>query len=167
MNQISISFTPCDPTPANGYNILWRVRGSNDPLTDAGNFSESPAVFQDEVNPSGTCYEGFIRSDCSESGESGSNFGNLIPWETDCPGGGDGVAVADVRLNNVLDEHCDLSGVTVYTDDGTISEGKAVFYDIEMLLPVTGYDYISEISVGIVYNMNSGTGVVENATFIC
>lgn len=79
MNIISVSFVPCEPTPVNGYNIQWRVFGSGDPYTDAGNFTSSPAVFIDEINPQGTSYEGTIRSDCTDSGESG-NYGTSIPW---------------------------------------------------------------------------------------
>ena len=82
MNTITVSFAPCDPAPANGYNLLWRVAGSSDPYTDEGNFFTSPIQFTDSINPDGTDYEGIIRSDCSESGESGSNFGNPIPWTT-------------------------------------------------------------------------------------
>lgn len=82
MNQITVSFTECSPAPANGYNILWRVAGSTDPYNDAGNFANSPAVIQDDTNPAGTQYEGIIRSDCTESGDSGINYGNPIDWTT-------------------------------------------------------------------------------------
>lgn len=80
MNIITINFVPCEPVPANGYNVQWRVFGSEDAYTDAGNFTESPAVFADNINPQGTSYEGVIRSDCTESGESGTNYGNDIAW---------------------------------------------------------------------------------------
>lgn len=87
MNIIRVIFVGCEPVPANGYNIQWRVFGSGDPYTDAGNFTTSPAVFTDEVNPEGTSYEGIIRSDCTESGESGEsgNFGTSIPWTAIAP----------------------------------------------------------------------------------
>lgn len=85
MNTITVNFIECEPTPANGYNVQWRVAGSADPYTDAGNFTSNPAVFTDSSNPDGTQYEGFIRADCSESGgsgESGSLFGNNVSWST-------------------------------------------------------------------------------------
>jgi hypothetical protein len=83
MNQITVNFIECEPAPANGYNILWRVAGSSDAYTDAGNFTSSPAVFTDNLNPEGTDYEGIIRSDCNESGDSGgTNFGNPVAWTT-------------------------------------------------------------------------------------
>lgn len=82
MNQITVNFIECEPTPASGYNILWRVAGSADAYTDAGNFASSPAIFTDNTNPDGTEYEGIVRSDCSGSGESGSDFGTPVDWTT-------------------------------------------------------------------------------------
>lgn len=82
MNQITVSFIECEPAPANGYNVLWRVVGSSDAYTDAGNFTSSPAIFTEGTNPDGTDYEGIIRSDCSESGTSGSDFGTPVEWTT-------------------------------------------------------------------------------------
>lgn len=84
MNTIHIQFIPCSPAPANGYNIQWRVSGTLDAYTDAGNFISSPATFSDNINPDGTQYEGFIRSDCGGI-ESGGTFGNQIPWITSAP----------------------------------------------------------------------------------
>lgn len=83
MNTITVSFAPCSPAPANGYNLIWRVLGSSDIHQDAGNFFTSPIIFTDDTNPDGTQYEGFIRSDCTESGESGTVYGNSVPWQTD------------------------------------------------------------------------------------
>jgi len=84
MNTITINFIPCNPAPANGYRLIWRVAGSSDPYTEEPNVTESPATFTDSSNPEGTCYEGFLQSDCSESGESGDVVGNAIPWATVC-----------------------------------------------------------------------------------
>jgi hypothetical protein len=84
MNTITINFIPCNPAPAQGYKLTWRVAGSGDPYTDEGFFTESPIVFTDNLNPEGTCYEGFLQSDCSESGESGTVVGAQIPWATVC-----------------------------------------------------------------------------------
>ena len=65
MNKITLNFTPCSPAPSRGYNIEYRVAGSIDPMTNAGNFFITPAIFYDAINPEGTLYEGFIQSDCS------------------------------------------------------------------------------------------------------
>lgn len=73
MNKIEINFNTCEPAPNGGYNIMYRVQGSGDSYTNAGNFFVSPAVFYDTVNPAGTCYEGFIRTDCGV-------LGTPIPW---------------------------------------------------------------------------------------
>ena len=84
MNTITISFIECTNAPANGYNVKWRVVGSGDPYTDEGNFFSSPVSFIDNINPEGTCYEGTIQSDCSESGQSGIVLGDEVVWATPC-----------------------------------------------------------------------------------
>jgi len=84
MNTITVDFIPCTPAPANGYNLQWRVLGSGDPFTDEGNFTSSPATFTDNSNPEGTCYEVFLQSDCTESGESGQTLGNQVSGQSIC-----------------------------------------------------------------------------------
>lgn len=84
MNTVTVIFIPCNPAPINGYNLKWRVKGSSDPYTDEGNFTGSPIVFTDSLNPDGTCYEGILQSDCTPSGESGTLLGNPIAWQTVC-----------------------------------------------------------------------------------
>lgn len=89
MNQIVVNFIECDPQPSKGYNLKWRVLGSSDPYTDAGNFFTSPAIFTDGTNPDGTQYEGTLtaqgrNTDCDpvswnteqSSGSSSSGFDN-------------------------------------------------------------------------------------------
>lgn len=56
--------------------MYWRVVGSGDPYTDAGNFFTSPAVFTDNTNPAGTQYEGTITSELH------SSFCIPIHWST-------------------------------------------------------------------------------------
>jgi len=75
-NRITINFLECDPSPSKGYKIKWRVLGSLDQYTDAGNFFVSPAVIVDNDNPPGTQYEGTIQSQ-------GTNTNcNEIAWST-------------------------------------------------------------------------------------
>lgn len=64
ITTITIEFIPCDPMPAGGYDILYRVVGS---LTyiDAGFFMSSPAVIRVSY-PLETQFEGVIRSDCGD-----------------------------------------------------------------------------------------------------
>ncbi len=77
MIKIVLYFNTCSPAPSGGYKIYYRVAGSGDPYTSAGTFFTSPAVFYDSVNPLGTCYEGYIVSDCGND-----VMGNHIPFET-------------------------------------------------------------------------------------
>lgn len=97
-NTLTINFIPCEPTPASGYRLYWRVAGSGDPYTDQGTFTESPIIFVDEINPPGTCYEGYLQSDCTESGESGSVLGEQVPWNTPCPSES-GATTYDINLS--------------------------------------------------------------------
>ncbi len=85
----TINFIPCTPAPAQGYNLKWRVTGSGDPYTDEGNFFTSPIVFEEPINPEGTCYEGTLQSNCNESGESGSLLGEEVAWSTTCEESGE------------------------------------------------------------------------------
>lgn len=94
MNNVTINFIPC--ATAVGYHLTWRIAGSGDPYTDGGIFTESPASFSDN-SPQGTCYEGFLQSDCTESGESGSVVSDAIPWSTPCEESG--VSAYDITLN--------------------------------------------------------------------
>lgn len=75
-NQISISFQECEPTPALGYQIKYRPLGSGGPFrTWPVLFTESPAVFVDNLDPELTDYEGTIQAICSETERS-----IPIPW---------------------------------------------------------------------------------------
>jgi hypothetical protein len=75
MNKIEINFTPCEPAPPGGYNVKWWVAGSDAAPKNAGNFFINPAVFYDTLNPTGTEYEGFIKSECG-------GVSNQIYWNT-------------------------------------------------------------------------------------
>lgn len=65
--SITINFTPCDPMPPEGYDILYRAVGDIDYI-DAGFFTASPAVISVDY-PAGTHFEGVIKSDCGD-----------VPW---------------------------------------------------------------------------------------
>jgi hypothetical protein len=77
MNKVVLYFNKCSPAPPGGYKIFYRVAGTDDPYTAAGTFYNSPAIFYDNVNPAGTCYEGYMVSDCGDD-----TMGNHIPFET-------------------------------------------------------------------------------------
>jgi parallel beta-helix repeat protein len=67
VSSITINFTPCDPAPVEGYNILYREVGTVDYI-DAGFFTSSPAVISVS---SGAHFEGVIKSECGD-----------VPWNT-------------------------------------------------------------------------------------
>lgn len=73
-NRITVTFTPCTPTPANGYKILYRVLGTSGAYRDGGNFTTSPAVIDDVNDAADTQYEGIIKGDCG-GGNYGPNVG--------------------------------------------------------------------------------------------
>lgn len=73
--KFTLTFIPCSPAPANGYNVLWRPVGSVDPYIDAGNFSSSPIEITDPDGDPDTQYEGILRSDCGDG-----IFGSDIPF---------------------------------------------------------------------------------------
>lgn len=74
--KVTISWTPCEPTPLNGYDIQLRVVGSGDPFSDFGNFATSPVSLVLEVEDPDSQFEGVIKSDC------GTLFGGEIAWTT-------------------------------------------------------------------------------------
>jgi parallel beta-helix repeat protein len=80
ISQIIIDFTPCDPMPEEGYQILYRVVGDT-AYIDAGFFTTSPAVIPVDY-PAGTFFEGVIKSACGDvpwSGGGGSGGGGCVP----------------------------------------------------------------------------------------
>ena len=164
MPTVAVNFIPCAATPNNGYKLTWRVQGSSDPYTDQGTFYDSPIVFIDELNPEGTCYEGFLQADCTESGESGSLVGNAIPWATDCePESGEGILIG-ARVSTSLVDHCSSMSGIFFTTTGTIAPGLILYTDEAMTTPLLGYDFVSDPLSGIVYNMSSGTGMIGSDT---
>jgi hypothetical protein len=58
-NKITVNFTPCESAPFLGYAIYYKAVGASE-YTFAGNFTSSPAVFYDNLNPSGTVFVGYI-----------------------------------------------------------------------------------------------------------
>lgn len=92
MNIVTVTFQTCTPAPDDGYRLFWRVQGTEDAYTDAGLFTGSPAQFSDGVNPEGTCYEGYLQSECG----SGVGSGNSVPWLTPCESEDSGVINATI-----------------------------------------------------------------------
>lgn len=75
-----------------------------------------------------------------------------------------GVAITDGVYSNNLGTHCAQPVNTIYTDDGTIFPGKTIYLDAALTNPLTGFTFISDDSVTVVYNLNSANGVVGSNT---
>lgn len=81
-NTIHLEFDPCEPVPGGGYKIRYRPLGSGGPYRNAPtNFFSSPAVFNDNLDPAGTSYEGFIQGDCG-----GGKLGVSVPFVAEFTG---------------------------------------------------------------------------------
>lgn len=70
MANLTISFTPASPAPANGYLVQYRIAGTFGAYTVVSpNPTNSPVIIAG-LSP-GTEYEGIIQADCG-----GSNLGD-------------------------------------------------------------------------------------------
>jgi len=79
-NTVCVDFNTCDPAPANGYTIQYRLNGSLGGYTTADTgITTSPFCFP-VGGVEGDQYEGFIFSDCG-----GGITGSLVPWTTGEP----------------------------------------------------------------------------------
>lgn len=215
--------------PPRGYKLFWRVAGSSDPYTSAGNFFTSPAVFTDPINLPGTEYEGTLTAQlrgslCNpvdwstivDSGSGGSGSGSAVcklhvfavfgssdaqyqitgtncdysPYDSGLLYVGDGdfsvcLLTGTYVINNfgdgsgavldnanddctgritqygiVLGTMCARPYNTVYTVSGTVVPGDTVYTDSSFTTLLTGYLFIIDPDSGIVYHLNSVTGVV-------
>lgn len=127
MNQITIHFQECEPAPSKGYKVQWRVLGSGDPYTDAGNFFTSPAVFTDPDNPPGTIYEGTITA------EGTNTICNPVPWQTteESPGGSSGFdnssCGTSISVNTGSSGYVPLGPYTLHVD---VASQVTLAYDV-------------------------------------
>lgn len=62
-NTFTLTFQPCEPTPAEGYRISYRPLGTEGAYRIV-QVTGSPAVIVDTLDAAGTQYEGFIQGDC-------------------------------------------------------------------------------------------------------
>lgn len=75
MNHLTINFEPCEPAPANGYKIFYRVFGVGAYVAWPSNFSASPAEFS-VSGPFGASYQGYVVGDCGNG-----QLGVQYPWQ--------------------------------------------------------------------------------------
>ena len=69
------------------------------------------------------------------------------------------------KYGSNLSTICSQSAQTVYTS-GVFTTGTTVYSDDALTIPLTGNIYISETASGIIWNINSSTGVIGTSTGI-
>lgn len=117
-NVLNVEFSPCQPAPADGYVIRYRVLGSETEYRTAGPFTESPAQVIDNSDPAGTSYEGFIQGDCG-GGKMGVSVpfvaeftGSIVAPSSEAPssGGGSSMAPSSEGPNPPIDGFIEVTG---------------------------------------------------------
>jgi hypothetical protein len=172
-NTITITFTPCQPTPANGYLVRYRPIGGGEYRT-VGPFTSSPILFMTDLDPVGTSYEGFVVGDCG-NGVTGLN----VPWTAHNGASGpseSGGGGSESEGNPVMSNPFKLGTSTGLLCAGfpanlywmgpgaALVPGNTMYTDSGLTTPVTGFNFISD-SVGTeIFNIDSGTGVVGTTT---
>ena len=69
------------------------------------------------------------------------------------------------RYDVVTGSICSQTPVTVYTVSGAgFTTGDTVYTDNTLTTPLIGYNYISELITGTIFNINNGTGVIGTST---
>ncbi len=104
----------------------------------------------------GTSYRFYVRSVCDSGTDYVSGYIHATITTPACEVG----ELIDARYTTDLVTHCSEPSNIVYTDDGTITTGKTIYTDAGLTTPLIGYDYISNIAIGTIYNLDSLTGVV-------
>lgn len=148
MNKIVVYFNTCTPAPARGYLLEYRVAGSGDAYTNAGHFFTSPAVFYDTINPAGTCYEGLIRTDCTDD-----VMGNPVLWQS-CESGESSLSIALISTCFDVPSSYLIDGATL----GDVLEVKAIFSGV---IKNTGGFTRADLDI------NSVDGTADNDSSAC
>lgn len=124
-NTVTIDFEPCQPAPVNGYRVSYRPEGSEEAYrTWPVNFTASPAVFTDLLDPAGTHYEGYVQGDCG-----GDGLGVPSRWSTgqNSPGespGEESPPAVLLRINNF--SGLTITGIFTIPVDGAPGDSREV-----------------------------------------
>lgn len=116
ISSIIIDWTPCDPMPDEGYQIIFRAIGDIT-YTSAGFFTTSPAIIP-VAYPAGTLFEGAIQSACGDVAWTGGGFGGggCVPvsvFTVTLPNGGTGSPYSySVPLNPAWTTPIDITIIT-------------------------------------------------------
>jgi hypothetical protein len=158
--EIHAEWTAPGSPPADGYGWLLLKRagfGWSPPIsfgTTTDTFLNINGLDCDER------YKFLVRSVCDEGT---GDYSSYASDDIEVPACG-GVPIPHAIYSNNPFTHCGQPTNTVYTIDGTISPGKTIYNDAAMSVIVTGFSFISNDDVGIIYNLNSLTGVVGSNT---
>ena len=69
------------------------------------------------------------------------------------------------RYDVVTGSICSQNAAAVYTVSGAgFTTGDTIYVDASLTMPLIGYNYISEVATGTVYNINNGTGIIGTST---
>jgi hypothetical protein len=71
-----------------------------------------------------------------------------------------GVA-GDYKVGNDISTVCD-EAETIYYTDGSLALGNPVYTDINLTIPLTGYNFLVDTATDHIYTLNSDTGIVES-----
>jgi hypothetical protein len=70
----------------------------------------------------------------------------------------------DFKLENTLGSVCSAGLTTLYWNGGAFGEGRTMYTDEFLTVPVTGFDFIALASAGEIFNLDDTTGVVGTTT---
>lgn len=171
MNLITVNFVPCATLPSKGYRVKWRVYGSFDQYTDAGNFFTSPAVFTDSDNPPGTEYEGTITPEGNNTDCDPVFWNTVQDGSSDQSSGESGEVFAiPVRANDGTAGLCGQIPYTFYSLSEHLEIGAFIYFDAGLTMPVDVYFYCVEggqDEPGIIYECSTSGEIVANSGLSC
>src|SRR5574343_98921 len=145
---LTLTWVNSTPAPALGYRVRYRIAGSSDPYTTVvPNPVSSPCVIP---SATGLSYEGTIEASCGND-----QYGPVVNWTV-------GAATTWATRKSVLAANiCSELEQSLYTAVGdSFTTGTTVYTDPALTTPLVGYNFISELITGIVYEINSTTGVI-------
>lgn len=147
------------PTGSQTVTVRYRVNGTTTYTVSTnsllilpnGNVSASPP-FLIPGAVAGTTYDVFINNNCG-----GVGFVGQITAPTST------VYSGQFLLDNIIYNICGESPVTLYSSS-PFATGVIMYSDIGLTVPVTGFTFISSISGGNIFQLNTSTGVVGTDT---
>lgn len=149
MPTLQIDFTVPSPAPVNGFIVKYRPIGTTTYTTVFPNPTSSPVLI---TIPSGTGYEGTIKSDCGNG--SGSPESNFVVYASN--------PIYTV-YGSTLSELCSANAQQLYVSNSyaDITTGATVYTNQSLTTPLTSPTLIMD-AYGLIYNISGG--VVGSST---